>query len=168
MRSLFAKVIIITVVAACLGISAGASAGEKKILVNVGQQKLYAVQANKLVYEFDVVTGKPGKETTVGDYRVFRKVKDYTSKTYGSPMPYSMFFSKDGKAIHGTGWAILRSYLHAYITESVGSMGCVGLTEEDAKAIYEWTPKGTLIVVLEGKSHEEKRLEAYQKAGEDK
>jgi lipoprotein-anchoring transpeptidase ErfK/SrfK len=91
-----------------------------------------------------------------------------SSKTYGSPMPYSMFFSKDGKAIHGTGWAILRSYLHAYITESVGSMGCVGLTEEDAKAIYEWTPKGTLIVVLEGKSHEEKRLEAYQKAGEDK
>ena len=41
-------------------------------------------------------------------------------------------------------------------------------SKEDAKAIYEWTPKGTLIVVLEGKSHEEKRLEAYQKAGEDK
>ena len=55
-------------------------------------------------------------------------------------MPYSMFFSKDGKAIHGTSWATLRSYLHAYLTESVGSMGCVGLTEDDAKELYEWTP----------------------------
>jgi lipoprotein-anchoring transpeptidase ErfK/SrfK len=166
MSSLSAKVFILTLVAACLGISTGALADGKKILVNVGQQKLYAVQANKLVYEFDVVTGKPGKETTVGDYRVFRKVKDYTSKTYGSPMPFSMFFSEDGKAIHATSWAVLRSYLHAYLTESVGSMGCVGLTEEDAAELYKWTPKGTLIVILEGKSHEEKRLAAYKKAGD--
>ena len=168
MRSLRAKILAIAVMAACLGISTAALAENKKILVNVGQQKLYAVQANKLVYEFDVVTGKPGKETTVGQYRVFRKVKDYTSKTYGSPMPYSMFFSKDGKAIHATSWATLRSYLHTYLTESVGSMGCVGLTEDDAAVLYKWTPKGTLIVVLEGKSHEEKKLEAYKKSGEDK
>jgi lipoprotein-anchoring transpeptidase ErfK/SrfK len=154
--------------AVCLGVSASALAGDKKILVNVEQQKLYAVQANKLFYEFDVVTGKPGKETTVGQYRVFRKVKDYTSKTYGSPMPYSMFFSKDGKAIHATSWAILRSYLHTYLTESVGSMGCVGLTEEDAEVLYKWTPKGTLIVILEGKTHEEKKLEAYKEAGNPK
>jgi len=168
MRHLHAGFIFLSVIAICFGITATAFAddkaagGNKKILVNVEQQKLYAVQANKLVYEFDVVTGKPGKETTTGDYRVFRKVKDYTSKTYGSPMPYSMFFSKDGKAIHGTGWATLRSYLHAYITESVGSMGCVGLTEDDARELYEWTPKGTLIIVLEGTTHEEERLKRYQ------
>ena len=63
-------------------------------------------------------------------------------------MPYSMFFSKDGKAIHGTEWATIRSYLHAYVTESVGSMGCVGLAGEDAEILYEWTPKGTNIIVM--------------------
>jgi lipoprotein-anchoring transpeptidase ErfK/SrfK len=59
-----------------------------------------------------------------------------------------MFFSKDGKAIHGTEWATIRSYLHAYVTESVGSHGCVGLTEEDARTLFNWAPKGMLIEIL--------------------
>jgi lipoprotein-anchoring transpeptidase ErfK/SrfK len=69
-------------------------------------------------------------------------------------MPYSMFFSEDGKAIHGTYLTTLRSYRHAYLTESVGSMGCVGLTDEDAATRYNWTPKGTLIIVIMDESED--------------
>lgn len=126
-----------------------AAAGLKIIHVVTDDQKLYAWEGNKLVYEFDVVTGRPGKETVPGVFSVFRKHEDYTSKTYGSPMPYSMFFSKDGKAIHGTQWATLRSYVHAYVTESVGSQGCVGMTAEDARTMFEWAPMNTRIVILE-------------------
>ena len=125
-----------------------AAEGNKKIIVIIDTQILLAMEGTKIVYEYDVVTGRPKKETHPGDYRISRKFKDYTSKTYGSPMPYSMFFSKDGKAIHGTQWATIRSYLHAYLTESVGSQGCVGLTEEDAKILFAWAPIGTLIEVM--------------------
>lgn len=128
--------------------------GLKIIHVVTDDQKLYAWEGNKLVYEFDVVTGRPGKETTPGVFSVFRKHKDYTSKTYGSPMPYTMFFSKDGKAIHGTQWATLRSYVHTYLTESVGSQGCVGLTREDAKTMFDWAPMNTRIVILEEEPEE--------------
>jgi lipoprotein-anchoring transpeptidase ErfK/SrfK len=121
------------------------TAGNKKIVVIIDSQILLALEGSKIVYEYDVITGRPKKETHPGDYRIFKKHKDYTSKTYGSPMPYTMFFSKDGKAIHGTEWATIRSYLHAYLTESVGSQGCVGLTEEDARTLFNWTPIGTLI-----------------------
>ena len=87
---------------------------------------------------------------------------------YGTPLPavgfpaagisgqlkeksrYCIFFSKDGKAIQGTYLATIRSYLHADVTESVGSMGCVGLTAVDATVLYKWPPKGTLIVVIMG------------------
>ena len=125
-------------------------AGPKKaILVNVHDQVLYAVDDFKIVYEFDVITGRPGKETTAGKFTVFKKIEDYTSKKYKAPMPYTMFFSKDGKAVHGTKWATLRSYLHAYLTESVGSMGCVGLTEDDARTLFGWTPIGTPVVILD-------------------
>lgn len=125
-------------------------AGPKKaLLVNVHDQVLYAVDDFKIVYEFDVITGRPGKETTAGKFTVFKKFEDYTSKTYKVEMPYTMFFSKDGKAVHGTKWATLRSYLHAYITESVGSMGCVGLTEDDARTLFGWTPVGTPVVILD-------------------
>jgi lipoprotein-anchoring transpeptidase ErfK/SrfK len=124
-------------------------AGPKAILVNVNDQTLYAVDNYKIVYEFDVITGQPGKETTAGKFTIFKKIKDYTSKTYKAPMPYTMFFSKDGKAVHGTKWATLRSYLHVYITESVGSMGCVGLTEGNAKTLFGWAPVGTPVVILD-------------------
>ena len=121
---------------------------KKEIHVDIEQQTLTALENGSEVYTFDVVTGKDGKETTAGRYSIFRKEKKYTSKTYGSEMPYTMFFSSDGKAIHGTLMSSLRSYLHAYLTESVGSQGCVGLTDDDAKALFEWTPLGTPVVII--------------------
>ena len=148
------------IIIVCLGLILTAfvedsNAGPRKvILVNVEQQVLYAVDDYKIIYEFDVITGQPGKETTTGKFKVTRKIKDYTSKKYKSEMPYTMFFSKDGKAIHGTKWATLRSYLHAYLTESVGSMGCVGLTEDNARTLFEWAPVGTTIAILDEATEE--------------
>jgi lipoprotein-anchoring transpeptidase ErfK/SrfK len=133
---------------------AGQAGGAKVIYVMTDEQKLYAWEGNKLIYEFDVVTGRPGKETEVGVYRISRKYKEYTSKTYGSDMPFTMFFSEDGKAIHGTRMAAVRSFLHAYITEHVGSQGCVGLAEDDAEKMFAWTPANTRIVVLEEETEE--------------
>ncbi len=134
------------------------SGAQKKIIVKIEQQKLYAIENNKLIYEYDVVTGRNGKETTVGTYKIFKKYRHYTSKTYGSKMPYTMFFSVDGKAIHATRWAEVRSFLHAYITESVGSYGCVGLTEKHAENLFNWAPMGTPILVLEGRTNESEKL----------
>ena len=130
----------------------GSEAGKKKeIRVFIKDQVLIALENGEEVYNFDIVTGREGKETTSGKYRVFRKHEKYTSKTYGSEMPYTMFFTADGKAIHGTQMATLRSYLHSYLTESVGSQGCVGLTDDNAKALFEWAPVGTTVIVMSEK-----------------
>jgi len=126
----------------------GEAAAKKEIQVFIEEQILVALENGEEVYNFDIVTGKDGKETTAGRYQIFRKHEKYTSKTYGSEMPYTMFFTKDGKAIHGTQMATLRSYLHSYLTESVGSQGCVGLTDDNAKALFDWAPIGTPVVVM--------------------
>jgi lipoprotein-anchoring transpeptidase ErfK/SrfK len=169
MRCICIAKIFFAMVISCVGLVPAAFAGDKdlgtnkKILVNIERQILIAVEANKRVFEYDVVTGRPNKETHPGKFDITRKHEDYTSKTYGSEMPYTMFFTKDGKAIHGTKWATVRSYLHAYITESVGSQGCVGLSEEDAREIFKWASVGTSIVILEGREHENERLNAYKR-----
>jgi len=153
MRRFYIAIIFLAMIIFSFGLTSSAFAtgkgavNNKKIVVIIDSQILLAMEGTRVVYEHDVVTGRPKKETHPGDYRISRKYKDYTSKTYGSPMPYTMFFSKDGKAIHGTQWATIRSYLHAYITESVGSQGCVGLTKEDAKTLFDWAPVGTPIEV---------------------
>ena len=126
----------------------GEAATKKEIRVFIERQVLVALENGEEVYSFDIVTGRDGKETTAGRYRVLRKHEKYTSKTYGSEMPYTMFFTEDGKAIHGTQMATLRSYLHSYLSESVGSQGCVGLTDDNAKALFDWAPVGTPVVVM--------------------
>ena len=122
----------------------------KEIRVFLDRQILIALEDGKEIYNFDIVTGRDGKETTAGTYKVLRKYEKYTSKTYGSEMPYSMFFTDDGKAIHGTQMATLRSYLRSYLTQSVGSQGCVGLTDDNALALFKWAPVGTPVIVITG------------------
>ena len=124
------------------------SDADKRITVDLDRQVLIAYHGEELVYEFDSVTGSCAKWTHPGIYKIERKVEDYTSKTYGSKMPYTMFFTDDGKAIHGTTFATIRSYLHAYVTDSVGSKGCVGLGDDDAKTLFEWAPIGTAVIIL--------------------
>jgi lipoprotein-anchoring transpeptidase ErfK/SrfK len=126
----------------------GDDAVNKQIQVFIEEQVLIALENGEEIYNFDIVTGRDGKETTAGNYQISRKYEKYTSKTYGSEMPYTMFFTDDGKAIHGTQMATLRSYLHAYLAESVGSEGCVGLTDDNAMALFEWAPVGTPVIVI--------------------
>jgi lipoprotein-anchoring transpeptidase ErfK/SrfK len=133
----------------------------KEIHIYIERQVLIAQEDGEEIYNFDIVTGRDGKETTAGTYEIFRKHEKYTSQAYGAEMPYAMFFSEDGKAIHGTQMATLRSYLHTYITGSVGSHGCVGLTDDNALALFEWAPMGTPVIVIS-----EYEADAEEDAGE--
>lgn len=128
----------------------------KEIRVFIEEQVLVALENDEEIYSFDIVTGRDGKETIAGSYKIFRKHEKYTSKTYGSEMPYTMFFTEDGKAIHGTQMATLRSYLHSYLSDSVGSQGCVGLTDDNAKALFDWALVGTPVIVITEKEKEDK------------
>lgn len=129
-----------------------------RIVVNISRQKLFAYAGENLVYEFHCVTGRKGKETDLGRHRIYEKVSDYVSKTYKVPMPYAMFFTPDRKAIHesSAGWVWVRSFGKALGAEelgvTLGSHGCVGLSHEDAKALYEKTPVNTWIEVVSGES----------------
>jgi lipoprotein-anchoring transpeptidase ErfK/SrfK len=147
------RAVLIPFVSLSMVLAASLSFGEgrKEIFVYIESQTLEAVEGGETVYTFDIVTGQAEKETTLGTFHISNKHEQYVSKTYGSEMPYTMFFSADGKAIHGTQLATLRSYLHAYVTESVGSQGCVGLTDDNARALFEWTPSGTPVIVLADK-----------------
>jgi len=53
-------------------------------------------------------------------------------------VPWTMFFYA-GYAIHGTYWH--NNFGHPM------SHGCVNMTTTEAKWLYEWAPKGTLVVV---------------------
>ena len=66
------------------------------------QQMTVTVDGNQL-YDWPVSTGGGGYDTPIGSFKPFRMEIDHRSEEWDdAPMPYSIFFTKIGHAIHGT------------------------------------------------------------------
>ncbi len=121
---------------------------EKWIEVNLSQQRLTAHIGNANVFTTLVSTGKPATPTPPGEYRIFTKlVKDDMKNGkfgdddyYNLPdVPNVMYFLEGGYAIHGTYW-------HTNFG-TVQSHGCVNVSQDGAKSLFDWAPLGTRVVV---------------------
>lgn len=81
-------------------------------------------------YTWPISSGNPSHETPNGSFRAFRMEEDHYSKEFDdAPMPHSIFFTKQGHAIHGT--------------DSVGKLGtpvshgCVRLSRANAQTLWD-------------------------------
>lgn len=124
-----------------LGESTG---GEKHIYVDLARQLLEAYEGDKLIMSFPVSTGK-WFTTPTGDFRIWVKLR-FTRMTGGKKdlgtyydlpnVPYTMFFYNNdipktrGFGLHGAYWH--NNFGH------VMSHGCVNISPQNAKALYEW------------------------------
>jgi len=74
--------------------------------------------------------GGRGYETRTGRFAVYYRDRDHVSSIYGSPMPYSQFFS-GGQAFHGS-----RAMTDPF---SGHSHGCINMYVEDARQLWRIT-----------------------------
>ena len=74
--------------------------------------------------------GRRGLETRTGAFFVYWQHKDHVSSIYGSPMPYSQFFS-GGQAFHGSPFMVSPFRGHSH--------GCVNMYIEDARQLWKLT-----------------------------
>ncbi|HKO47146.1 MAG TPA: L,D-transpeptidase [Polyangiaceae bacterium] len=119
-------------------------------MVHLETQTVEAFDSGARVYTFICVTGDASHPTDPGTFKIDRKYPIYRSKKYNAQMNYAMFFSSDGKAIHqyhGTLPLATVRFLKSSVSDALGSHGCVRLTEDDAKALFEWAPIGTPVEV---------------------
>lgn len=76
-----------------------------------------------------VSTGRRGYDTPAGNFRPFRLEEDHYSREWDeAPMPYSIFFTESGHAIHGS-----------YEIRNLGrraSHGCVRLAPRNAAKLF--------------------------------
>jgi len=108
-----------------------ASAAQAKVSITVDKdsQTMTVAVDGVARYQWPVSSGNPSHETPNGSFRAFRMEEDHFSKEFDdAPMPHSIFFTKEGHAIHGT--------------ESEGrlgtpvSHGCVRLSRANATTLY--------------------------------
>jgi len=127
----------------------------KRIYVDLKNEKLRAEERINNTwstkFEFHCITGDddvPQNATHIGDFSIGRKEKDYVSQKYNVPMPYSLFFDK-GRAFHQTDHAEFRSFLQSIGINYFSTHGCVGLSGEAAKQLFEWAEIYTSVFVRE-------------------
>lgn len=127
------------------GVVLGEKTGSnKRIEVDLTNQKLYAFDENTVIYEFPISSGKWGK-TPTGDFRIWIKLR-YTRMTGGNKalgtyynlpnVPYTMFFYND-EVPKSQGFGIHGAYWHNNFGQPM-SHGCINMREEDVKKIYDW------------------------------
>lgn len=122
----------------------GQSSGPKRIEVDLTNQRLYAYEGDRQIYNFLVSTGKWGK-TPTGVFHIWVKLR-YVKMEGGSQalhtyyylpnVPFTMFFYNNeipkwrGFGIHGTYW-------HDNFGHPM-SHGCINMKTEEAELLYQW------------------------------
>ena len=121
--------------AAALLLAVSQARAELLIYIDKSAQQMTVIKDGRAVFRWPVSTGIAQYDTPDGDFRPFRMEKDHFSKEWDdAPMPYSIFFTKQGHAIHGTN--------HTSIGRPA-SHGCVRLSVAHAEELWQ-------LVTLEG------------------
>jgi lipoprotein-anchoring transpeptidase ErfK/SrfK len=124
---LIAPLIAATVAVLMLGQAANA---DLLITIDKSAQRMTVMVNGNQLYVWPVSTGGRGYDTPSGSFRPFRMEIDHTSDEWdNAPMPYSIFFTKTGDAVHGT-----------YEQRSLGravSHGCVRQSVKNAATLWK-------------------------------
>jgi hypothetical protein len=125
---------------AALFMATGASIADAAVEIDVNKdiQQMTVSVDGQVLYRWPVSSGNPTHETPDGKFQTFRMEENHFSKEFDdAPMPHSIFFTKQGHAIHGTD-----------SVKSLGmpvSHGCVRLSRAHATTLWNLVKKEGLL-----------------------
>ena len=110
------------------------SGGAILVTVDKSRQKMTVFLDGVEKYQWPVSTGKAGYSTPSGTYTATSMNEIWYSKEWdNAPMPHSVFFRKDGYAIHGS--------LEVKNLGRPASHGCVRISPENAATLFALVKK---------------------------
>jgi lipoprotein-anchoring transpeptidase ErfK/SrfK len=123
--------------------------GQKRIVIYISQQHLYAYEGDVLVYSFVASTGM-NNSTRVGTFSVLDKIPNAYGATWNIWMPnwlgiyYSGYLENGIHAlpILSNGNRLWAGYLGRPI-----SYGCIVLGVEESQLLYDWAEIGTVVEI---------------------
>lgn len=118
----------------------------KRIEIDISRQRFYAWLGDRLIYEFPTSTGLPGRDTAAGHYNVLDKIPMAYSSIWQLKMPYWLGIYYVGNIENGIHALPIRpdgSVMWGGLLGQKASYGCVILSTQAARLIYEWAEIGT-------------------------
>jgi tetratricopeptide (TPR) repeat protein len=125
---------------------------DRLIIVGLAEQRMWVFEKDRLIFNFVVSTGEPGRETAVGEFQILNKIDVADGATWNLDMPYWMGIYWAGPLQNGihalpierhTGNKLWDGFLGQRV-----SYGCVILSDEDAATLYHWTEVGTKMKIV--------------------
>lgn len=114
----------------------------KHILVVLSEQRLYTYEGETITGNYLISSGVADHPTVIGVFKVWIKLESTTMSGEGYNLPdvlWTMYFYGD-YGIHGTYW-------HNNFGTPM-SHGCINMSEDDAKTVFNWAQVGTLVQVI--------------------
>ena len=123
------------------------------IIVNLSEQKAYAIEDGYVLFEGRISSGKPGRETPEGEFHILQKKRYHRSNLWprpkgGAQMPYMLRLTNTGIAMH-----------LGVVPNKAASHGCIRLKKGFAQEMFDWAKVGTKVYVEGDASHYGKSTE---------
>jgi len=118
----------------------------KRIEINISSQHLWAWEGDTLIYSFPVSTGLRGRDTATGHFEVLDKIPNAYSSVWRLHMPYWLgiyYVQNIENGIHALPIRPDGSVMWAGLLGQRASYGCVILSTEAARLLYDWAEIGT-------------------------
>ena len=124
---------------------------DQLILVDISEQRMYVYENGRLLWNWVVSTGEPGRDTATGHFRVLDKIEMAYASTWNLDMPYWLGIYYSGPLENGihalpinraTGVKLWEGLLGRRV-----SYGCVILSDENARTLFEWAQIGTPVII---------------------
>jgi tetratricopeptide (TPR) repeat protein len=124
--------------------------GAKRIEINITEQRLYAYEGDRLIYEFVVCTGQAKSPTMSGNFHVLDKIPFADAPSLKLKYPYWMGIYWVGKlenGIHALPYDYNGNQLWKGFLGRPCSFGCIVLDTPDAIKLYNWAEVGTAVKI---------------------
>jgi lipoprotein-anchoring transpeptidase ErfK/SrfK len=118
------------------------------IKINLKTQMAYVYRGDTMIGITNISSGRDGYETPTGRFKILGKEDNHWSKKYKADMPWTMWVTNDGVA------------LHSGVTPGrTSSHGCIHLPDAFAKMLYQVTDRGAMVIITGSDAHTELALD---------
>ncbi len=123
--------------------------------VDLSQQHMWYIVNGAVVFEADVVTGSPGRDTPVGVFTILEKLRNKTlvgatnprtgRPEYRTPVKYWARVTWSGVGFHDATWQA--AFGGERYKQGYGSHGCINMSLSSVKQFYEMVNKGDPVII---------------------
>lgn len=115
----------------------GKTAGDLLVWVDLDRQLVSAFRGGHEIGTSVILYGAEGNDSPLGSFPIKDKRERYHSRTYDAPMPYSLWLTDDGVAVHGSD-----------VRWGRATHGCIGVPVDFARRLFEAAEEGDTVRIV--------------------